>query len=76
MKFELPEGAIDKNWHGITHPAFNGWMPEWFYFLWKRLCCSHGWHLLDETASCLGHFLYCDACSLDIRLDDNDYDKE
>jgi hypothetical protein len=71
-------------WHNISYPSFNGWLPDWFYKLWKEHCCPRGWHLFDECYGachhkteyecakndCDGymHSLYCDACELDIEI--------
>lgn len=68
--------------HGITHPPLFtlkifGRYP--FLWLWKKICCSHRWHLFDEvlTSSLSAeeracglheHNLYCDACGLTVNI--------
>jgi hypothetical protein len=70
-------------WRGITYPSIDGWLPEWFYKIWKNVCCPRGWHLLDEVYGSCGcdfngmqcnhpngykHYLTCDACNFDVEL--------
>jgi hypothetical protein len=40
---------------GVTYPTINGWLPEWFYRIWKKYCCSKGWHLFDECYGACRH---------------------
>lgn len=67
-------------YHGITYPFSTlhwVWMWELIYRVWRRLCCPHGWHLLDECVASGNngseHTLDCDACGLTVwieRIDD------
>ena len=68
-----------KHWHGITYPTINGWLPDWFYSLWKNTLCKIGIHLFDEYYTYhVGpfHGLYCDACNLDLELSDKESEKK
>lgn len=56
-------------WYGITYPAPVWLQKDWFWRLWARFMCPHGWHLLDEYQSLDHHGLLCDACLLDIPLE-------
>ena len=47
-------------WYGITYPKIM--CHDWILGLWKKVMCSHGWHLLDECQSVSDHDIYCDAC--------------
>jgi len=50
---------------GYTYPR---WLQNRLcWWLWRHLCCRCGWHLLDEVASDR-HYLYCDACDIEIEL--------
>jgi hypothetical protein len=62
-------------WMDITHPClWDGWLPEFIYQFWKKVFCPKGWHLFDECQSQYSHSLFCDACGLDVKI--NDYDEE
>lgn len=62
----------------ITYPRIlDNRITHWF---WKRIMCARGHHLFDEVLSTMvsegedfeqpgwGHYLYCDACGLDITI--------
>jgi hypothetical protein len=52
---------------GVTYPKIlSGRTIRW---LWKRLMCKHGRHLLDEVWSPDSWYLNCDACNLIIHID-------
>lgn len=55
-------------WLGVTYPAPKFLQVEWFWNLWAKVMCPHGYHLLDECQSLEDHTLYCDACDLDIPI--------
>jgi hypothetical protein len=61
----------NQTYHGITYPFFKV-MPRWFRKAWKRIMCPRGYHLLDEVLSTYGsepsHYLYCDACDMEIVI--------
>lgn len=61
-------------WLGVTYPLPGFLQKRWFWSLWKWFMCPRGWHLLDESMSSEGHFLYCDACELDIPINDDNAD--
>ncbi len=60
---------MDDKWYGITYPVPVWLQREWFWRLWARFMCPHGWHLLDEYQSLENHGLLCDACLLDVPLE-------
>ena len=55
-------------WLGVTYPVPHIFQVSWFWNLWAKFMCPHGWHLLDECQSVESHSLYCDACDLDIPI--------
>ena len=56
------------DYHGITYPLPRFLQRLWFWDLWARLCCPHGWHLLDEVWCMDDHYLYCDACEMRVEI--------
>ena len=56
------------NWYGITYPVPKFLQTEWFWDLWKKYMCVYGYHLFDEVASLKNHYLFCDACELNIKI--------
>lgn len=59
-----------KKWYGITYPVPTMFQNNFFWTLWSKFMCPHGWHLLDEVSSAERHYLYCDACEISIDLAD------
>lgn len=48
--------------------------PRWIqnsacWWIWRKLCCSCGWHLWDEVVTLDRHYLSCDACGAEAVLD-------
>jgi hypothetical protein len=59
-----------KEFLGITHLLF--WLPEnfeWVFRTWKKLFCPSGIHLFDEVWTPDKHYLYCDACDMEIKIE-------
>ena len=56
---------------GYTYPWFlRNRLTRWF---WKKWFCKHNQHLFDEVlsgGSPWRHYLYCDACGLELELAD------
>jgi len=53
-------------YRGITYPKFlRGKIVHW---LWKRFMCGRNRHLFDEVWSLDDHYLYCDACGLEVHI--------
>ena len=52
---------------GITYPKiFSGRIRLWF---WKQFMCPRHRHLFDEVwASNNWHYLYCDACGMEVHI--------
>ena len=55
-------------WLGITYPRLLDHAPV--QYLWRRVFCPMGWHLWDEVWSLEDHVLFCDACEMEIKIDD------
>lgn len=65
----MKNNRMKDKWYGITYPVPEFLQVNWFWNLWKKYMCPHGWHLLDECQSLESHTLFCDACELDIKLE-------
>lgn len=63
------QNRFNDKWYGVTHFTPDWLQESWFYNLWKKAFCGRGWHLLDECASLERHYLYCDACGLEIPIE-------
>ena len=52
---------------GLTYPKiFSGRIGLW---LWRRFMCPKNKHLFDEVwASEDCHYLYCDACGIEVHI--------
>jgi len=51
---------------GITYPSFL--YNRVVHWLWKRYMCPRNRHLFDEVWAVDEHYLYCDACELEVHI--------
>jgi acetone carboxylase gamma subunit len=51
---------------GITYPKILANKLVWW--LWRRFMCPNNKHLLDECASLDDWYLSCDACGLEVHI--------
>lgn len=56
------------NYQGITYLLFNFMQTEFILKLWKNFLCHRGFHAFDEVWSTKSHYLYCDACELEVHI--------
>jgi len=64
----MSENRMKERWYGITYPIPAFLQVEWVWNLWSKTMCPNGWHLLDEVMSLNNHYLFCNACEIDIPL--------
>lgn len=65
------KNRMKDKWFGVTYiGVLPEWMQnvKWIYSFWKKYMCSKGFHLFDEVQSLESHYLYCDACELEIHI--------
>ena len=56
--------------YDVTYPFWWIYLPDWFYRLWKKCMCPRGFHLLDEVMSVESHYLICDGCGIEIKIEE------
>lgn len=57
----------------IIYPSILQNRMAWYF--WNKTFCKKGFHLFEEVRSSWweygNHYLYCDACGLEIIIDDD-----
>jgi hypothetical protein len=64
---------INKIFYGYTYAT--ELCDESTLIWWKKNNCKRGWHLWDEVRSEREHYLYCDACGVQLYIDDKAEEK-
>ena len=66
----MSDGKLPKaKWQKKTKPTYRGMThPEKNLKIWKKKYCSKEMHLFDEVWSEGEHYLYCDACGLEVHI--------
>jgi len=59
-------------WLNVTYPRFL--QNEISRMLWEVIFCKIGFHLFDEVSSARGHYLFCDACCMEIFIEEREED--
>lgn len=57
---------LKNKYYGITHFKFLDFY--FIYKIWKILFCKRNIHLFDEVYSIDKHYLFCDACELEVHI--------
>lgn len=63
--------TIINHYVGITHPIKeieDKESQELILAAWKMTNCINGIHLFDECLSIDNHYLYCDACGIEVHI--------
>jgi len=53
-------------YYGYTYPKI--FRFKIVQFFWRIFNCKRNMHLFDEVSSDVDHYLYCDACGLEVKL--------
>ncbi len=70
------KSKMREKWYGVTYPAPSWLQKDWFWNLWAKFMCPKGFYLLDECQSLYSHFLFCDACELDIPITEEEREED